>query len=321
MSKWKDKIKGYRKQLNERHKQEQEKKPKRRFGSIFLDMPEDLEFWKCEEGRHEIDVIPFLAGPNHPEVDEGELAYGLDLVVHQSIGPTNENFVCPRDNWGKACPICEYIEKNRPIPKEDFTALGGKDRTVYFVWCHDTPKEEKEGVKVWELARFFFGDPVKEMSKASVRGGGAVIWSDYSEEGKSIAFTKEGKGQGNIRYLGHRFVDRKEPLPDWILDNVLGEGKNLDSLIKMHPTYDEISEAFYGGKTTAVTREPISKSDCPQGATFGKDFKTLDECHDCALWDECQDKHESLSPARSKPDEVVDEVDEEPKKKSRRRRR
>jgi len=317
MSKWKDKIKGYREQLENRHREEQERKPRKRFGSIFKDLPEGLEFWKCEEARHEVDVVPFLAGPDHPEVPEGEMTYVLPLIVHQNIGPTNENFVCPTDNFNKPCPICEYIIKNRPIPTEEFKEIAGKDRTVYFVWCHDTPREEREGVKVWELADFFFGKPLKEMSKGTARGGEAVLWSDWKKGGKSIAFTKEGTGQGNIRYLGHRFVDRKEDLPDEIMEQTIGSDLSLDSLINMHPTYEEINEAFYGSdRETTPDKKPATGKDCPQGLTMGKDFKTVDECFDCALWDDCQD----MKPFDPPPDKEP-EKEEKPVVSSRRRRR
>jgi len=331
---FKDKIKKLKGQLKDRHNEEQTRKSPSRFGSIFKEkLPDGTKFWKCGPEQHELDVVPFIADKDHPHVAEGDIAYSMDLYVHRNIGPSNESFICPRDNFKQPCPICEYIDDKKP-PTEEWKQIACKDRTVYLVWCHDDNKQEKVGVQVWEVAKFFMADHLKELSKATPRGGGAVIWSVHTKAGKSIVFTRKGAGE-YTKYFGHKFVDRKEDIPDWVLD----QSFSLDTIINMRPSYNEIHEAFYGQAKLDDGGEelkPATGNDCPEGGEIGKDWKKFDECPDCALWDDCQDEAdkvvvgesstesseeisktspETSSSEKSEPDKT------EPEKKSRRSRR
>lgn len=309
--------------LMKRHKESYESKDDKGgvTGSIFIKekIPEGMSFWNAEMGEHIIDILPFKAGKNHPK--EKELAYVCDLWVHRNIGALRDQFVCPARNFKKACPICEFIAKER-LPEKEWNRIRPYRRTVYLVWVHDQKEQEKEkGAQIWEVAHWFFEKPVDEIAKKK-RGGGYVVFSDM-DTGKSISFTvaksgsyedADGVKRDSIEFTGFSFEDREDSIPDEILDNLLcGEGDNLslDQIIHT-PSYDEVSEAFHGGmeKKKNVETEPeteekpepekekdepekekeeITKGECPHGHEFGVDIEKKPECDECLLWDDCSD--------------------------------
>jgi hypothetical protein len=100
---------------------------------------------------------------------------------------------------------------------------------------------------------------------------------------------RKGKGKENTRYLGHKFVDRLEPIPERILSQCVP----LDEYIDWTPTYEQIAEAFSNpvpvqqAPTNVVKEEPKKGNVCPYGALFGVDTDKIAECGDCKIWDDC----------------------------------
>lgn len=239
------------------------------FPTIFNkdEVPEGVEFWRCGEGDHHVDIIPFEAGPDMPFdndhigpiTEEGDLDYVLDLFVHMNVGNMNKPYVCPFENFGKECPICEFIKANR-LEKEDWKKLAPKHRVVYLLWVHDDRKEEKKGVQIFEASHFFMEEKIAEIAKLP-RGGGYINFSD-PDKGRSLMWKRKGTGQQNTQYLGHRFIERESKIPDKILDQTFP----LDSIINMHPSYDEIEKDFRG----TLKKMKLSDDD---------DFREEDEDH------------------------------------------
>jgi hypothetical protein len=219
------------------------------FPTIFnkSKIPEGVNFFICREGQHIVDILPWEAGPDMPLDDtgaspiteEGELDYVLDLFVHQNVGPMNQPYVCPWENFRQPCPICEYIKANR-LPKEEWSKLRAKRRSIYLIWNRTTAEEEKKGVQIFDSAHFFMEEKLDEIARLP-RGGGYITFSD-PDEGKSVCWTRKGAGKENTSYLGHKFIDRESKIPDRILDATFA----LDQVINMHPSYEEIDEAFNG---------------------------------------------------------------------------
>jgi len=218
-----------------------------RYPSILLKdkIPAGVDIWSCKEGDHYVDIIPFIAGKDmpfdsnlQPITDEGDLDYVLQLAVHQNIGAMKTPFVCPFENFGLPCPICEYIKANK-LEKEDWAKIATKKRVLYFVWVHDTRKDEKKGLQIWEASWHLVEKPLAGIAKLP-RGGGYVDFSDI-DTGKSLSWERVGKGR-DTEYVGHKLLDREGPIPDRILDQTFP----LDSIVNMHPSYNEINEAFLG---------------------------------------------------------------------------
>jgi len=219
-----------------------------RFPTIFLKdkVPEGVEFWFCKEGEHIVDIIPFEAGPDmpfderlQPVTEEGRLDYVLDLFVHTNVGDMLKPYVCPYENFGKPCPICEFMKATK-LDKEDWKKLVAKHRVVYFFWVHDSREEEKKGIQIHEAAHYFMEANIEAIAKLP-KGGGFVKFSD-PDTGKSLAWERKGSGMTNTDHIGHRLIEREEPIPDRILDMTFP----LDSVINMHPDYEEIEKEFRG---------------------------------------------------------------------------
>ena len=225
------------------------------FKSIFKD-----EFgnkgWKCGEGDHLIDIIPYPAGKHDPKSKENEWGYLLDIWVHYAVGVNQDAYVCPARNYSLPCPICEYREEVRRTEDYDedlVKELTPKRRSIYNVVCYDSEKEEAKGIQIFDCAHWFMEKHISSLAKTPIRGAGKstdsyIAFSD-PDEGKSIAFTRKGSRR-NTEFLGHKFVDRNYQIPDDILNAafILDESVNIC-------TYEEIKNAFLGGAGSDVAPE------------------------------------------------------------------
>lgn len=276
---FRDKFKNKRGSLGKQHvTQNKNKDSKSRIPSIILKdkLPAGVETWSCKEGDHLLDILPWPAGPDmplgddsSPIIEEGELSYVLDLKVHQNVGSMKVPYVCPYENFGEPCPICEFIKEN-DLDSEDWKQLAPKRRVIYLIWLHNTRETEKKGIMVWEISHFSMEEKLNAIA-ALPKGGGAINFSDF-DEGKTIAFTRKGSGQKNTQYLGHRFIDRENKIPDKLLDRTF----SLDQCVKMHPTYEEIEEAFKGQRTKYSTKGDIEEA----GSGYEGDEGTGDDVPD-----------------------------------------
>lgn len=259
-----------------------------RFGTIFdkSKFPPGVEVYRMAEGENEIDYIPFFAGKQHPFTEEGEEDYKIELFTHSNIGAGNKMFVCPNENFGKPCPICEYMAKNR-LEKADWQQVKATHRVINLVWAHHKD-EEKKGIQIMIAAHFSIQAKVEGIAKLP-RGGGYIPWF-HQDKGQTVLFEKVKKGEGKVEYTSFRLVPRDKPIPDKILDS----GFALDEVIHMHPTYEEIKEAFEGvtgkedshddlGSSNNVRDEHDMGNDVPDYCPDCK--KTLDKCS-CKTADE-----------------------------------
>src|SRR3990170_10002 len=232
------------------------------FKNIFKDEYVS-KLWKCGEGEHLIDIIPFLAGDHDPNTKPGEPNYVLILMVHYQVGANQNAYVCPARNYNKSCPICEYREEVRR--QEDYDEdlvkeLTPKRRSIYNILCYDNDKEENKGVQIFDAAHWFMEKHIAPLAKTPVRGAGKstdmyVAFSD-PDTGKSISFTRKGTKR-NSEFLAHKFVDRNYQIPDEVLDAAF----ILDDCVN-YSSYDEINLAFQGGGGDVAP--PTEESPAPQ---------------------------------------------------------
>jgi hypothetical protein len=310
MAGFRQKYKKQKQDLMRRHEESVSDKSGGGFSSYveISKLPKTVNFWKCTEGGHTIDFIPFIAGPSMPKVSgggvkEGEFAWLIDVWIHRNVGVLDAPYVCPTRTNGLPCPICEHLNQNRDsYSKEDFGAMKAKRRTLYLIWSHDNSDEEAKGIQLWDVAHWFMENNLKEIAERP-KGGGTVPYFD-PDVGKNVLFTRRGAGAGNTQFLGHRFDDRETPIPDKVLD----QSFDLDRAIK-YATYDEINKAFYGatdedgGSDTVKDTPPfepepepeeqmeaVGPDECPIGGEFGVDHDQLEDCNSgdgCVNWDNC----------------------------------
>lgn len=249
MSSFRERMKKKKNSLKSRHNTPAKSTA---FPTVFIKskIPTGVEFFRCKEGQHIVDILPWEVGPDmpidesgeNPITEEGEFDYVLDLFVHQNVGSMNQPYVCPWENFRKPCPICEYIKANR-LPKDEWSRTRAKRRSIYLIWNRTDSKEEQKGVQIFDAAHFFMEEKLEEIAKLP-RGGGYITFSD-PDEGMSVCWTRKGSGQENTSYLGHRFIERESRIPDKILEQTFA----LDQVIDMHPSYEEIEKAFKGGSS------------------------------------------------------------------------
>lgn len=257
---FRSRMKAKRTKLRTMHNKQDPEGRKQIFPTIFLkkDIPAGVEFFRPPEGRAMFDIIPFEAGPDtpiHSDVEEGDLAYKLDVMVHYDIGSMKKPFVCPKENYGEPCPICAFRDAQR-LPTEEWKKLKPKHRVIYLVWVHDdSRKEEKKGIQIMDMAHFNSEEKFLEVARLP-RGGGYVNYGDH-EDGKTMVFTRKGTGARNTQYIGHSLIDREVKIPDRILDKTF----SIDQIIEMRPEISDIEEAFMGMKDSIKLDENNSPLD------------------------------------------------------------
>jgi len=313
-------LKKNKDQLKNRAKESQERKEEKpwSYGTIFLKdkFPEGLKEWIPEKGEHEIDILSFVSGSQHPRNAKDVVVFSVDLWVFQYVGPNNDQFVTPGVNFKKRDPIAEYISQSRgELSKARYNQVRPKRRVIYLVWVHDTPEEEEKGIQIWNVSHYFMGEPLDEAAKLP-RSGGHILFAHPSKDiGKRIFFEikktgkfedAEGKEREGIEFTAPKFLDRKEELPEHIAE----PGFSLDELIDMHPSYDRIYESFFQRKVGEAipdmpntpdtpnmseertkTAPKIPYGECPHGHKFGVDLSQMNECKKCVVWDDCQAKN------------------------------
>ncbi len=242
-------------------------------GSIFLKdkIPEGIGFWRPKAGEHLIDILPIpISNNDYPDkkVQKGDLLIDLQYLIYKYVGPLSEMFISPARNYGLKDPIEEYIQQH-DLDKSAWNKVRAKQEHIYLVWVHDTPEEEAKGVQIWQVSWWFMFEPLKTV-KINPRGGGVIEYWDI-DHGKSIWFKIDdtgsyeddnGKVRKSIKYLGHKVVDREEPIPDKILDQIFP----VDTCLNLHPSYEDIYEAFYQ-KPYSKEEEIIKEETTEEGIT------------------------------------------------------
>lgn len=297
------------------------------YGSIFMKdkIPEGVSIWRPDKGEHEIDILTFIAGKQHPQTREGKPSYCIDLWVYMNVGPTNEKFVAPTANFEDTenDPIALYLAQMRgKLSKQQFKRTAPKRRRIFLVWVHDTPEEEKKGVQILDSAYYYMGKPLDDASKLPKGGGHIMFAHPLKAKGKRVLFEinktgkfedDDGKEREGIEWTAPRLFDRDEDIPDYILEQVFP----LDEVIHMYPTYDEIYKAAFpkGLKESTEQNKPMINDDpeytpgeCPHGHKFGVDTSQMDDCKKCKVWDDCYAKQsESIDEGPTQMTSVEDD--------------
>lgn len=240
-------------------------------GSYFdLELVKELgvPIWRPDIGDHIIDVIPFYAGCQHPSKEKGQLTYKVEFWGHSRIGPMNDFFVCKANTWKLPDPICTWMKQNYIEDKKKYNAIKASRRCAYLIWCHDNEDQEKLGIQIFEVSHYFFEKKVSEISKKP-RGGGFVDWSHY-DTGRHVYWQISKSGsyedatgtkRDSIEYGGFQLLPRENPkIPDHILEQSFA----LDEVLKMRPSDEEVSTAFFGTATPPPVTEKQETSRLPK---------------------------------------------------------
>ena len=248
--------KSMREQLAKRLKENQERNESFGGGLLFKDEEAKKRIWKCGEGKHIIDILPYEAGKFDPSASKGEVQYVYEYYFHANLGIEGKNQVmCLNKTYGKPCPICEDIARLKKNGEDEdvIKALMPKrnPKSVYNIICYDKG-EEKKGVQLFVVSHWFMGKHLLELATVPIREGmdekiDPIIPFMDPDEGKSVYFRREGTGPNDTKYYGHQLLDRPKGFK--ISKDVLDDCFCLDEIIKI-PTYDEVLDIYKSGKAT-----------------------------------------------------------------------
>ena len=259
------------------------------YGSVYDrdKFPEGFQMWRCEPGKHIIDVVPFFAGPDHPRVIRGEIKEGSSAVnvyvwVYKNVGPMNLQIVAPFKNYSQADPIAEYISSMRgKMTKSEYSEIAPKDRLIFLIYCRDSVEEMEKGIQGWDISPFFIKKNLESLQYD--KNTGEIIPYTCLEKGMSIYFEmssgmftdeKTGDKRKRVDYFGWELIKRKTGIPDNVVEQIFP----LDSIIKMRPTYEEIKEAKWptgGGQSVPDEAHTSSEGadDIPEERFMKKETK------------------------------------------------
>lgn len=268
-------------------------------------------FFKPEIGNNAIDIIPYVVKTDkHPKLKPGDVDYVLDVWVHKKIGAGEDSYVCLKKTYKKACPICEEMAKLTQDGGDEDTidALKPKHRVFYNV----INLNAKAGnIQLFEQSHFKFE---KELLEEAETGDGEIMIFSDPVDGYSVKF----KGR-KASFKGRDFTEIKnislEEREEQYEDSVVDDAYSLDELLIV-PSYEEISNAFYGIESEAPAKKKArpddeddeekeevketpkkevkksKKNSCPYGHEFGKDCDAKKECKKCEEWDACSDAYD-----------------------------
>jgi hypothetical protein len=241
----KDRRELYKKEMGDRHKENYANKDDSgRFRDFFEPTKKsNVTFWKCKEDDHELYIVPYIVGSQHPRLKAGKVDFILNLFAHTKVGINEDSFICLNRTYGEKCPICEHqaeLKENGDVDEDDIKALNPTRRNIFNIVCLDSQKEIDKGVQVWNVSQWLFTKPLEELAHKK-RGGGEIAYADV-DEGKVISFRKKGSGMTNTEFTAFEFKDRDD-IPDEILDAAVC----LDELVHK-PTYEEVAEAYFQTK-------------------------------------------------------------------------
>lgn len=301
-----------------------------RFPILDTSNYEDVNWFKPKKGINKIRILSYIAGPNHPELEEGLEDYKLDIEIHTGLGPSNAKTVCLNKMMGQRCPPCE--ERSLLLESGDYEYDDKiiKDlSTTRRCWYNVLDLDEKEkGVQIWGNVSFANFER-RLLSTAEEDYDEVIIFGDL-DEGAEIRFKGVEKKFGKVTYMDfenfslHPIDSLKESLREKIYP--------LDEMLKI-PTYEEVQNLMNAGseegeqqeekdpneqnetssfsrksKNVEEEKEPIKEEDeseneessdgeCPCGLRFGYDNGTTEACQsECAdsCYEKCFAKYDEL---------------------------
>jgi hypothetical protein len=257
-----------REQLAKRLKENQERSESFGGGLLFKDEDAKKAIWKCKEGKHIIDILPYEAGRFDPNAKKGDMQYVFEYYFHANLGlDGKQQAMCLNKTYNKPCPICEDIIRMQKDGEDEaiIKALMPKrnPKSIYNILCWDKG-EDKKGVQLFIVSHWFMGKHLLELASVPIREGmenelDPIIPFMDPDEGKSVYFRREGEGANDTRFYGHQLLDRPKGFK--IKNDVLDQCFCIDEIIKI-PTYEEVEE-IYNTVAGEKREEPTSRKRKP----------------------------------------------------------
>jgi hypothetical protein len=272
----------------------------RSFDSFLRD---GVDTWKPKEGDNAVRILP-------PRWDKAE-HYGLQIFVHNNIGPDNSSYLCQRKMNNKRCPMCDaYATARDSGDEEDAKQLRFSERYLYYI----LDREDTKSVHpvVWSVSN----TQDREIGAQAVqRKTSVVLFIDGEDDGYDLSFKRSGQGLAT-RYTGYQFDRDPSPICesektqqrvlDFITENPLPDLLRfypLDYLTKLvsgeSATKDEDEDEQPRRKAKVADDEDITDEDEEEEKPRAKKSKPKD--------DEDEDEDEAGNEGNGADDDDEDE--------------
>ena len=283
------------------------------------DMKRSANYFSFKDGRNVIRILPPW---------EGSEDFSRVFGKHWGTTEDGSRFCvyCPRDTFGKHCPVCENIAHEWKSPglteerKQFLKDISSGPR--YLANVIDL-NDKGRGIQVAEFPKTVMEEVWKKMVDEDL-GVGDV--SD-PESGYDLIVDRTGKGIGTKYTVEPKKKSSKLAYPKW-----KEEIKNLDAFVKEES--DDTLKGFLNGKKVETVAIPETASAPPtkvEGtvseekpvsipapaadpvpvptdelpACFGKFDENSEKCGDCIECDDCEEKSDDI-PAFGTEDPATD---------------
>lgn len=202
--------------------------------------------------RYELDIVPYVTGPNNPAMEEDREYYELTYYIHQRVGPEDKSYPCLANNRPtEKCPRCEQVRRmqadnQRMLLEKQITVeeakkqekalknLEAKRRQLFRV----RDREDKaKGIQILEDQYYMggFGELIYKALGLIRKDDPEATFFKTGEGGYYIAVSTEnqpysfdGRSGNRIRPGAIKFVERDQPLSVKFRD----EGPDLEELVR-----------------------------------------------------------------------------------------
>lgn len=222
-------------------------------------VPEGLPLFKFKKGGiYKIDIIPFIAGKGNRYCDPGLLYFEKTYWVHNKLGPKQESHCCLRENFGKPCPVCEYVAElvaEHGWKHELVTGLRDKERRLFLF---SDRKDTENPLQLYECAHYMSFGALLDTKLNTMR-----MDEDLDEDeidkwwhpngGSTLKITAEESTWKNRTFykpVDLSFVLRKEPLSQ----KLLKQAPCLDDLLA-ELSYKKLKELLYATPENAMDED------------------------------------------------------------------
>jgi hypothetical protein len=277
----------------------------------------DLKFYKMKAGKHRLNIIPYIIKTkNHPLVKSGDAKVGeedyrLDIFIHRGIGPAQTPVICPKKNFGKACPICAQADEYREQGKQkEASAFRAQRRELYNVI---DANDSDAGLQILDVSQNLFGKELIEAAKEENENGDIVDFPDI-DDGKIVKFRAtdaEFGGHAYFEFKNFGFEDREEKLDK----DLIKQACSFDEFMKLYSS-EEIEKILYGNDEDSEDdskeqpKNKASKKDDEDDDDVGNDDSDDDDEEEDETEEE--DEEEESDDEEDEPED--EEEDEEPAK-------
>lgn len=273
--------------------------------SSYLLLPDGVEMFRPrKEGNYRFNIVPYVAGKNNRDTEQGELDYEFTFYVHKiGDGDDQRTIVCPKKTYGKPCPVCEQVErlsKNYVENEDEIKSMKAKQRQLFNIV---DARDEENRIQVYETSYFkSFGELLDKRLRNFEDEDDDENYGNFADipGGRTLkVMFAEDTFNGNKFFAPSSidFVTRKEELPDSIID----EAVCLDSCLKVLE-YNDILKLI-AGTDEDDEEEQIVEKHRPQRARTVKPAVEEPEDED----EDEEEEEKPVKPAKSSKSKKAEE--------------